>query len=66
MINNEFMCKFQNDSFVRRIVSSKKLKRMLLSSEPLTDDFSNILSYGDMVSNGTSLCVEFHGRRPNR
>ena len=60
-----FSCaKFQKDSFIRSIVSPKNVKRTFLSPEPLPDDFSNILFYGDMVNNGTCLCVEFHSRRP--
>ena len=55
--------KFQNDSFIRHIVSNKNVKRTFMSSEPLPYDFSKILFYGDMVSNGTNLYVEFHGRR---
>ena len=54
--------KFQHDSFVRRIVSSKNAKRMFLSSEPPPDNFSKVLFYSDMVSN---LCVQFHDRRMN-
>ena len=57
--------KFQNHPFVRNIVSIKKVKRTFLLSEPLSDDFPKISFYGDMVSNGTNLCVEFHDLRPN-
>ena len=57
--------KFQHDSFVRRIVSSKNAKRMFLSSEPPPDNFSKVLFYSDMVSNGSYLCVQFHDRRMN-
>ena len=49
--------KFQNDPFIRSIVSSKNVKRTFLSSESLPDDFSKIfikiLFYGGMFSNGT-------------
>ena len=38
---------------------------MFLSSEPLPDDFAIILFSGNQVSHGTSLCIEFHDRRPN-
>ena len=55
-----FSCvKLQKDSFIRSIVSSKNVKKIFLSPEPLLDDFSKILFYGDC------LFVEFHGRRPN-
>ena len=57
--------KFQTNSFVRYIVCSKNVKRTFLSPKPLPDDFSKILFYGNQVSQGTSLCVEFHDRRPN-
>ena len=61
-----FSCaKFQNDPFVRSIVSSKNVKKTLLSPDLLTDDFSKILFYGDIVNNGICLCVKFHGRRPS-
>ena len=55
--------KFQKDSFIRSIVSSKNVKRTFLSAEPFPDDFSKILFHGDMVNNGTYLCIEFHSRR---
>ena len=57
--------KFQKDSFIRSIVSRKNVKRTFLPPEPLPDDFSKFLYHGDIVSNGTNLCVEFHDRRPN-
>ena len=57
--------KFQNDPFIRSIVSSKNVKGTFLLPEPLPDDFSKILFFGDMVNNGTYLCVVFHGRRPS-
>ena len=57
--------KFQKDSFIRSIVSRINVKRTFLSPEPLPDDFSKILLYGDMVNNGSYLCIEFHGRRPS-
>ena len=57
--------KFQNDPFIRSIVSSKNVKRTFLSPESLPDDFSKILFHGDIVNNGICLSVEFHGRRPN-
>ena len=38
---------------------------MFLSPELLPDDFSKILFHGDMLNNGTCLCVQFHGRRPS-
>ena len=56
--------KFQNDPFIRNIVSSKNVKRTFLLLEPLADDFSKILFYGDIVNNSTCLCAEFHGCRP--
>ena len=49
--------KFQNDSFIRSIVSSKNVKRTFLSVEPLPDDFSKILFHGDMVNNGIPIFV---------
>ena len=55
--------KFQDDSFVRRIVSGKNVKRTFLSLELFPDDFSKILFYSDMVTNGINLGVEFHNRR---
>ena len=57
--------KFQRDSFIRSIVSRKNVKRTFLPPEPLPDDFSKILFHGDIVNNGTNLCVEFHDLRPN-
>ena len=57
--------KFQNDPFIRSIVSSKNVKRTFLSPEPVPDDFSKTLLHGDIVNNGICLCVEFHGRRPS-
>ena len=57
--------KFQNDSLIKRIISSKDVKRTFLLSEPFPYDFSKILFYGDMVNNDIYLCVEFHGRRPS-
>ena len=57
--------KFQNDAFIRSIVCSKNVKRTFLSPEPLPDDFSKIFFHGDIVSNGTNLCVKFHDSRPN-
>ena len=57
--------KFQNYTFIRSIVSSKNVKRTFLSLEPLPDDFSKILFYGDIVINSTYVCVEFHGCRPS-
>ena len=57
--------KFQKNSFIRSIVSPKNVKRMFLPPEPLSDDFSKILFHGDIVSNGTNFCVEFHDYRPN-
>ena len=55
--------KFQNDPFIRSIVSSKNVKRRFLSPEPLPDNSSKILFHGDIVNNGAYLCIEFHGRR---
>ena len=52
--------KFQNDPFIRSIVFRKNVKRTFLSPEPIPDDFSKILFYGDTVNNGTCLCIEFH------
>ena len=46
--------KFQNNLFVRQIVSRKNVRRTFLSSEQL-HDFSKILFYGDIVNNGTCL-----------
>ena len=57
--------KFQNDSFIRSIVSIKNVKRTFLSPEPLPDDFSKVLFHGDIVNNGICLRVEFHGRWPS-
>ena len=51
--------KFQNNSFVRYIVSRKNVKRTFLSSEPLPNNFAKILLYDNQVTHGTSLCVEF-------
>ena len=57
--------KFQNDPFIRSIVSSKNVKITFMSPEPLPDDFSEILFHGDIVNNGICLCVEFLSRRPS-
>ena len=57
--------KFQNDPFIRSVVSSKNVKRMFLSPEPFPGDFSKILFHEDIVNNGIYLCVEFHVRRPS-
>ena len=57
--------KFQNNLFVRHIVSSKNVKRTFLSSEPVPDDFASILFYGNHSNYGTSLCVEFRDHRSN-
>ena len=46
VIDNELRAKFQNNSLVRHIVSSKNVKKKFLSSEPLSDDFFKILFYG--------------------
>ena len=55
--------KFQNNSFVTHIVSSKNARGMFLSLEPFPDDFSKILLNGNQVNHGTFLCVEFHDRQ---
>ena len=57
--------KFQNNSFIRSIVSNKNVKITFLSPEPRPDDFSKILFYGDMINNGTCLCIKFHSHRPS-
>ena len=44
--------KFQNDPFIRSIVSSKNVKRTFFWPEPLPDDFSKILFHGDILNNG--------------
>ena len=56
---------FQNDSSVRHTVASKNIKRTFVSSEPLRDDFTKILLYGNQVINSTLHRVEFYGRGPN-
>ena len=57
--------KIQNNSFVKHIVSNKRLKRMFLSSESHNGDFYNILFFNNCVSYRTSHYVEFHDRRQN-
>ena len=57
--------KFQNNSFVRHIVSSKNVKGTFLTSKPLNDVFSKILFCSNQVSHGTSRSVEFQDRRSN-
>ena len=57
--------KFQNSSFVRLIVSSKNEKGIFLSVDLLLDDLSKILFCRNQVNHVTSLCVDFHDRRPN-
>ena len=57
--------KFQNNSFVRCIVSSKNIKRTFLLLEPQPDVFSKNLFYGNQVSHGTSLYVKFQDHQPN-
>ena len=59
------LTKFQNNSFVKYIVSNKNAKRTFLSSEVHPDDFSKILFYGNKINHNTSICAEFHDRRPN-
>ena len=56
---------FQNSSLIRYSVSNKNVKSKFLSSEPLLNDFSKILFYGNKVSHGTTLYIEFHDRRQN-
>ena len=58
--------KLYNNLFVKHIVSSKNIKRTFLQFEPLPENFSKILFYGNQVSDGTSLFIEFHDRRPVR
>ena len=50
---------------VRCILFSKNVKRTFLSLEPLPDDFSKTLFYGNQVSYVIPLSVEFHDRRLN-
>ena len=38
---------------------------MLLTLEPLLDDFTELLFYDNQVVHGTFLCVEFDDRWPN-
>ena len=57
--------KFQKDSFIKSIVSSKNIKRIFLLSELFHDGFSKTLFYDDIVNNGTWLSVEFHGCQPS-
>ena len=57
--------KFQKNSFIKSIVSRKNVKRTFLLPELLPDDFSKIIFHGEIINNGTFLCVEFHDRRPN-
>ena len=57
--------KFQKDSFIRSRVFRKNVKRTFLPPESVSDDFSKIFFHGDIVSNGTNLCVEFNDCRPN-
>ena len=58
------LAKIQINSFLKHIISSKNVKRTFLSSEPLHVFFS-LFIYGNQLSHGNPLSVEFHDRRPN-
>ena len=57
--------KFQNNSFVKYVVSSKNVKKTFLSLQSFSDDFSKLLLYSNQVRHGTSFCIEFHDCRLN-
>ena len=42
----------------------QKKKETFLKSVPPYDDISKILFYGNQVSHGDALCIEFHDHPP--
>ena len=57
--------KFNNNSFLTDVVSGKFVKRTFFTIEPLPENFSKILFYGNQVSHSAFLYAEFHDPRSN-